>query len=400
MLLTGIYLHNYKLLRNVELGITLDDLRQRNSGNDIYPIEPFTALIGRNSTGKSSLMDALSFVSDSLKHGVPYAAALNGRAGFANLLSSDAGKDLICRLIFEDTRMKYHILYELSITCDNHGRPFIKEERALLFTSGQDGRKEQVILDLNMGEGKILEGGNLVKISVEDKKYPALAAFGVIRSYPELCVLYSQISHWYFQKNGKTSNGRTKERTPGGHKHLNKDCSNIDNVLMYYREEHPRFYQDMMRRINSRLDENKPADEAFAGGDMTSGNLKLFTYLLLLADPEPRPLLCLEHPDIGLYHEMVDIMARDMRDYTVRNRDCQIIFSTHNPYMLESMHPDEVWIFEKIHESEEPETGTRDFTRVKCAGADPLVSEMYRQGVGLGSIWYGGYFEKEQQDAP
>jgi hypothetical protein len=36
-----------------------------------------------------------------------------------------------------------------------------------------------------------------------------------------------------------------------------------------------------------------------------------------------------------------------MRDYTLRILACQIMFTTHNPYILESLRPEEVWVFER-----------------------------------------------------
>lgn len=395
MLLSGIYLHNFAVLHDVALGLDMDRLRSRDKSDLGCPILPLTALIGKNSTGKSSLMDALSFITDSLKHGVPYAATMNGRGGFAKLLTAGSDTDFICRLLFFDEQNEYYLQYELKISCDGHGRPYVSQERVIRRSEDENGQ-EQLLLDLEHGEGYILEGGRQVKTAVEDKKYPALAAYGVIRSYRELCSLYWQISHWYFQKEEKTVNGRPGQRSQGGHKHLDHNCHNVHNVLTYYREEHPHFYNSMIRRISEKLNGGKPADEAYINGDMTSGNLKLFTYLLLLEDPDPRPLLCLEFPDAGLYHEMVDVLAHEMRDYTVRNPDCQIIYSTHNPYMLDAMSPDEVWVFARESDKAKSKSEKTRYAQVRCAGSDPLVREMYGQGIGLGAIWYGGHFELEK----
>lgn len=392
MLLAGIYLHNYGVLQDVAMGLTRESLQQKS---DIRPILPLSALIGRNSTGKSSFIDALSFICDALRHGVPYAATLNGRGGFSRLLTAGSGNDFVCHLIFTDDRKACHLSYELQMTCDSHGRPYVSREKVIRWEKADRESKEQVVLDLTDGVGWIFADGELVQTGVEDRKYPALAAFGVIRSYPELCRLYNQINHWFFQKNQQPEKETAKLSSQGGHKHLNSDCSNVQNVLLYYQQEHPEFYNQMMRRINEKIGETKSADQAYTNGDMTSGNLKLFTYLLLLEDPDPRPLLCLEQPDVGLYHEMVDILAREMRAYTIRNHNCQIIYTTHNPYLLESMSPDEVWIFEKYQKLKKDEAKKRGFATVRCAGSDELVAKMYQQGVGLGAIWYGGHFEKD-----
>ena len=114
---------------------------------------------------------------------------------------------------------------------------------------------------------------------------------------------------------------------------------------------------------------------------------RLFLYLLLFNDPVPRPLICIETPDMELYHDMVDVLSTEFRDYSIRHPYSQIIFSTHNPYILEALSPNEVWVFKRIQEDES------ESVTIRCAGADPVVSEMYRQGIGMGAIWYSGHFD-------
>ena len=91
---------------------------------------------------------------------------------------------------------------------------------------------------------------------------------------------------------------------------------------------------------------------------------------------------------MDLYHDMVDVLANEFREFTIRNRYSQIVFSTHNPYIVETMSPKEIWVF------------TRTFLRddgdvsIRCAADDPLVRELFEQGVGMGAIWYGGHLDE------
>ena len=68
------------------------------------------------------------------------------------------------------------------------------------------------------------------------------------------------------------------------------------------------------------------------------------------------------------------------------------MFSTHNPYIIETLSPKEIWVFERTFEKEEGDV------EIRCAGADPLVMEMFRQGVGMGAIWYGGHLDTKQDE--
>ena len=89
---------------------------------------------------------------------------------------------------------------------------------------------------------------------------------------------------------------------------------------------------------------------------------------------------------------MVDVLADEMRDYSIKNKYSQIIFSTHNPYIMEDLSPMEVWVFTRSFDKEDGDV------KIKCAGSDPLVDELFRQGVGMGAIWYGGHLDQEDQE--
>ena len=86
-----------------------------------------------------------------------------------------------------------------------------------------------------------------------------------------------------------------------------------------------------------------------------------------------------------------EFVIDEMRAYTLRNGYCQIIFSTHNPYIIETLSPKEVWIFERSFEKDAGDV------RIRCAGDDPLVCEMFRQGVGMGAIWYAGHLDSDPE---
>ncbi|MDR3137685.1 MAG: AAA family ATPase, partial [Tannerellaceae bacterium] len=62
-IIEGLRIQNYKSLRDISLG------RLRNRQGE-KPLTPLTAVIGKNGVGKSTLFDALGFISDCLKLGV------------------------------------------------------------------------------------------------------------------------------------------------------------------------------------------------------------------------------------------------------------------------------------------------------------------------------------------
>ena len=76
----GIRIRNYRVLKDIALG-RLPFMQQ------VQPLNPVTAVIGKNGVGKSCLFDAFGFLSDCLKLGVEEACDARGRGGFERVRS-------------------------------------------------------------------------------------------------------------------------------------------------------------------------------------------------------------------------------------------------------------------------------------------------------------------------
>ena len=81
-ILEGIQIRNYRALRDVTLGKTI------NSNGTKLP--RLIAVIGANGVGKSSLLDALGFIGDCLTEGVEAACDKQHRGGFERLRTQGA----------------------------------------------------------------------------------------------------------------------------------------------------------------------------------------------------------------------------------------------------------------------------------------------------------------------
>lgn len=411
-MLLGIHIQNFGVLHDTTLGLSfaellsqsvdriqdLFDAARRGEPSDRLPLGQIDVLIGRNSSGKSACLTALSFLSDCLRHGVPYAADQEGRGGFIRLRTSGGCADIRFELLFSGDTADTFLSYETTLSCDSHGHPRVFSESAHRAVFN-DGRFEpQLLLRLENGRGTILDGGTTHAAGVADTKLPGLAVYGALLAYPDLNRIYEQITRWFF---GQFEIQHTpKPHTADiqvGQRHLSTTGDNIKNVLSSYQNEYPELFESIVDRISERMPDEKRIDQAFRNGGVTSGIRKLFTLLLLLEDPRPRPLICLEEPDGGLYHDMVDTLTFALRDYVIRNPDCQILFTTHSQYILEAVRPEEVWVFERRPEPDgSPVGGT--FTRTRCAARDAVVRAMHDQGIGMGAIWYSGHLDSSWED--
>jgi len=402
-MLLGIRIQNYSIFGDDKAGIVLadlDSLRQDSAisfSAGLSPTIPFSnllALIGKNASGKSSFFDALSFVADCTTMGAPTASTQSGRLGFQRLLT-DTKLPMGFEFLFSMMNGKHAksgpqeiiVSYQLELSSDLNGRPYYSFEKVILMNTDTSGTWSQTVcMDLIKGKGKVLSGEQIIGGGVADIKISALRSYGAILSFPVLNALYQEISHWFFCSFSLENERRKPAVAPGGHKHLNCDGSNLENVLDYLETENPRIYQSLVEKISDKIPSIKKSKGKLPESFKSSPS-KLFLYLLLLEDPMPRPLICVETPDMGLYHDMVDVLASEFRLYSVRHPYSQIIFTTHNPYILESMAPEEVWIFKRV------EDDVNNLVDIECAGANPIVAEMYKQGVGMGAIWYAGHFD-------
>ena len=118
---------------------------------------------------------------------------------------------------------------------------------------------------------------------------------------------------------------------------------------------------------------------------MSDGTLKMFCYMLLLQDPDPAPFICIEEPENGLYHKLLETLAQEFRVHaTGRKGGSQVFITTHQPYFVDGLSPEEVWILEK---------GEDGFSTVKRASADETVRNMVAEGLPLGGLWYSDYLD-------
>ena len=118
---------------------------------------------------------------------------------------------------------------------------------------------------------------------------------------------------------------------------------------------------------------------------MFDGTLKVFAYLLLLEDPSPPPFLCIEEPENGLYHKLLESLAQEFRSHaTGKKGGSQVFITTHQPYFVDAMAPDEVWVLEKLEDG---------FSSIRRASEEQIVRNMVAEGLPLGGLWYSDYLD-------
>jgi predicted ATPase len=105
----------------------------------------------------------------------------------------------------------------------------------------------------------------------------------------------------------------------------------------------------------------------------------------LLEDPSPPPFICIEEPENGLYHKLLETLAQEFREHaTGKKGSSQVFITTHQPYFVNALEPEEVWVLDK---------GNDGFSTIRRASDVPLIKEMVAQELPLGGLWYSDYLD-------
>ena len=417
-MLEGFRIQNYRVLRDVTFGKLWNT-------QHIRPLTPLTAVIGKNGVGKSTVFDALGFLADALKVGVEEACDSHGRGGFHRLRTQGHTEPIRFEVYYRQNARARPITYELSVD-EERGRPFIAEERLRQRRKGQSRGRPFSFLHLENGRGMAWTGEDALflideiddvldlepeessdreAIELQDTDRLAIATLGALKQHPRISRFREFIEDWYLSY--FTPDAARDLPRAGPQKHLNMHGDNLGNVVQFMEREHPRRFRAILSNIAAKIpgvqhiDTERTADgrlllrfndrgfkDPFYAQQMSDGTLKVFAYLLLLEDPSPPPFLCIEEPENGLYHKLLDTLAAEFRSHaTGRIGGSQIFVTTHQPYFVDALDPDEVWLLEK---------GEDGFAGVRRASSSTLATNLVGEGLPLGGLWSSDYLDGEE----
>lgn len=389
------------MLRDVTLGKTYGQTKGE-------PLTPFTVVIGRNGAGKSSLFDAFGFFSDCLASDVETACDIKQRGGFERLRSKGVDEAIRFEVYYREAVSERPISYELAIGLDASGRPCVESEILRQRRKGQKHGRPFPFLRLQHGKGMAWAGEEAVEsdgeedraqtpVELTDPRQLGIATLGTLKEHPRIKRFRDFLKRWYLSY--FYPDAARSLPTAGPQRHLNVHGTNVGNVVQFMEREHKERFRSILARIAGeipgiadidtvvtadkrvllRFHDGAFADPFFAQ-QMSDGTLKVFAYLLLLEDPDPPPFICIEEPENGLYHKLLESLAKEFRAHaTGRKNAPQIFVTTHQPYFVDALSPEEVWILDK---------GEDGFSTIRRASELAVVRNLVEQGLPLGGLWY------------
>jgi len=390
MRIESIRLSNFKSFRNA----TLKD------------IPDFCVVVGANGSGKSTLFDVFGFLKDCLTFNVRQ--ALQGRGGFSEVISRGAGATA-CIGIEIKFRMEIAGVDRLATYLVQIGqvdnRPVIHKE-ILRYKRGRYGSPFH-FLDFSRGSGyAIANEEDFDKPDEElereeqsiDPDVLAIKGLGQFNRFKAANAFRQLIENWHVS-DFHINLARGSKDAVGYEDHLSITGDNLQLVARNIFENHPDIFTQIVEVMKRRVPgisavtpmptqdgrlllsfQDGAFKDPFIDKYVSDGTIKMFAYLVLLYDPSPHPLLCVEEPENQLYPKLLWELAEEFRSYATRGG--QVFVSTHSPDFLNAVKLEEVfWL-----------TKQDGYTKIMRAGDDPQIRRFMEEGDQMGYLWKEGFF--------
>nr|WP_287715791.1 MULTISPECIES: AAA family ATPase [unclassified Microcystis] len=372
----------------------------------IRDIPPFCVIIGANGTGKSTLFDIFGFLRDALKNNIRQALQIRG--GYREIITrgqeqEDIEIELQFRMKILDTeRLVTYIL----IIGQNKNRPVIKRE-ILRYKRGEHGKPFH-FLDFQLGQGYAIT--NEEDFSKPDKELDreeqqlesndilAIKGLGQFQRFKAATAFRSLIENWHVSDFHISEARGSKEISYA--EHLSPTGDNIATVAQYIYQQYPTIFQQILEKMKQRVPgissveaketedgrlilrfQDQAFKDPFIDRYVSDGTMKMFAYLILLFDPNPHPLLCVEEPENQLYPTLLKELAEEFAHYS--DQGGQVFVSSHSPDFINAVPLASIfWLIK-----------SQGITQIHRAADSEILKNLVAEGDLPGYLWNQGWFE-------
>jgi predicted ATPase len=390
MKIVSIKIKNYRMFKNIH----------------IRDIPPFCVIIGANGTGKSTLFDIFGFLRDALKNNIRQALQIRG--GYREIITRGQEQENIeielqFRMKILDTeRLVTYIL----IIGQNKNRPVIKRE-ILRYKRGEHGKPFH-FLDFQLGQGYAIT--NEEDFSKPDKELDreeqqlesndilAIKGLGQFQRFKAATAFRSLIENWHVSDFHISEARGSKEISYA--EHLSPTGDNIATVAQYIYQQYPTIFQQILEKMKQRVPgissveaketedgrlilrfQDQAFKDPFIDRYVSDGTMKMFAYLILLFDPNPHPLLCVEEPENQLYPTLLKELAEEFAHYS--DQGGQVFVSSHSPDFINAVPLASIfWLIK-----------SQGITQIHRAADNEILKNLVAQGDLPGYLWNQGWFK-------
>lgn len=383
----------------------IESIRLKNFKNfhdaRIDDLPPFCVIVGANGSGKSTLFDVFGFLKDCLTFNVRQ--ALQARGGFHEVISRGVDQresiEIELRLRMEIADVERLVTYLLQIGLDER-QPVVRRE-ILRYKRGRHGSALHVI-DFVNGVGSVVkneEAFDQQDDALEREQQTvardalAIKGLGQFERFKAANALRQLLENWHVS-DVHINLARGSKDAIGESNHLSVTGDNLQRVARNLFENDPERFAKIVSVMQHRVPgisdvepvltqdgrlilrfQDEQFTDPFIDRYVSDGTIKLFAYLVLLYDPDPHPLLCIEEPENQLYPTLLWELAEEFRAYAEQGG--QVLVSTHSPDFLNATRLDEVYWLVR-------EQGS---TKIKRARDDEQIAAFMAEGDQMGYLW-------------
>jgi predicted ATPase len=392
MKIETIEIHNYKALHDVKINC----------------ISPMSVFLGENGVGKSTLFDVFSFMKACLTENVR--SALQARGGYAEVHSRNHTSNI--RFVFQYKVEKSSPLctYELEIGLNDKQNPVIIREVLRYRRTGMEYGSPWKYIDFSEGKGEAITNEDSEIQNIKDVKREefvldspdilAIKSLGQMKRFRAAAEFRRFIEDWFVSDFQINSARQTQDVAYNDR--LNRNGENLANVTQFLHDKHPEKFAEILRKMQEKIPgvnrvEAKTSEDGqillrfsderfkdpFAARFISDGTIKMFAYLIMLADPNPHKLLCIEEPENQLYPHLLELLAEEFRAYTFAGG--QVFISTHSPDLVNALEPQELYFIKKQGDG---------YSNIESIADNKLIANLYAAGDKLGYLWKEGLLEE------
>jgi predicted ATPase len=258
----------------------------------------------------------------------------------------------------------------------NQGAPVI----SVVSEEGAQGRGER-----NLVREKLELNQSILSQKKDNSFYPEITTLG--ETYSQLFVNREwQMGRRSEMRMPQPADGETRALSPDGRNLgliLNKQRQNTafkKQLMETFRVFYPGFY-DIESSIEAGMVRIKLQEEVLNDGlpasRLSDGTIRFLFLLVVLLNPEPAPLICLEEPEIGLHPDILPTVAKLLVEASEKT---QLIVTTHSDILLDALTdtPESVLFCDK-------ENGETQMRRASAADIQHYLGQK-----GLGQTWLDG----------